>query len=48
MPRMAVQVRTTNAAARNGRRLKPALWVVTSIDQDSPMAGKSIASVIEG
>jgi hypothetical protein len=44
---MVAQVSTTNAAARSGRRLHPALWVAAFMRQKSPIAGNSTASVIE-
>jgi hypothetical protein len=44
---MVAQVSTTNAAARNGRRLHPALCEATVMRQKSPIAGTSTASVIE-
>jgi hypothetical protein len=46
-PRMATQVSATNAAARSGRRLHPALWVTALMQQNSPKIGNSAASVIE-
>ena len=46
-PRIATQVITTKAAARSGRRLHPALCEATFMRQNSPMTGKSAASLIE-
>jgi hypothetical protein len=40
-------VSTTNAAARNGRRLHPALCEATFMRQNSPIGGNSAASLIE-
>jgi hypothetical protein len=44
---MATQVSATNAAARSGRRLDPALWVTALMRQNSPKIGNSAASIIE-